>query len=458
MQAHLREIEVDLRGRGLRGELLGATSLGGVMPMADVAARPIYTVRSGPALAPVAGLGLRRARSSQGDVIVCDAGGTSFDVSLVRDGDSSLTRETWLGGAFAGHITGLSVGRRALASARAAARSHGSTRAVCCASGPRARAPIPAPPATGAAATSRPSPTRPRCSATSTRRLPRWARCSSTRRAPAAIVQLADALGLGPRTTRAARSSTVANEHMIAAIQEITVNEGIDPREAVVAGGGAAGLDRRRSRASSAAARADPARAPARSARRRPALRHRRRVPGVAVRDTRAFDFDAVNEALAVDRTRSEVGRGSSSAGVGRGALELLVEARYAHRCGSSRSRSSAPFADRDDVAALVERLPRSCTSASSRSPSPGSTSSAYWKARLRDARAGDRRARRPRRRSARRRSTRTREAYFRGQRLAQDAVSAAARSPPGRRSHGPAIVEEPTTTVVVPPGAELRP
>ena len=35
----------------------------------------------------------------------------------------------------------------------------------------------------------------------------------------------------------------VANERMIAAIQELTVNEGVDPRDCtLVAGGGAAGL------------------------------------------------------------------------------------------------------------------------------------------------------------------------------------------------------------------------
>ena len=37
---------------------------------------------------------------------------------------------------------------------------------------------------------------------------------------------------------------TLANELMVAAIKEITVNEGVDPRESVViAGGGAAGLN-----------------------------------------------------------------------------------------------------------------------------------------------------------------------------------------------------------------------
>ena len=61
-------------------------------------------------------------------------------------------------------------------SAPAAARSSGSTRAACCASGRSARAPIPALPATAAAAPSRRSPTPPSCSAGSTPPTS-WAAC-----------------------------------------------------------------------------------------------------------------------------------------------------------------------------------------------------------------------------------------------------------------------------------------
>src|SRR5205085_6542966 len=41
------------------------------------------------------------------DAVVCDTGGTSFDVSLVREGAPVFTRETWLGEPFTGHHTGL---------------------------------------------------------------------------------------------------------------------------------------------------------------------------------------------------------------------------------------------------------------------------------------------------------------------------------------------------------------
>ena len=57
-------------------------------------------------MAPVAG---RVYAPQESNVIVCDMGGTSFDVSLVRDGYIKFTRETWLGGQFTGHMTGLSA-------------------------------------------------------------------------------------------------------------------------------------------------------------------------------------------------------------------------------------------------------------------------------------------------------------------------------------------------------------
>ncbi|MGV1050217.1 MAG: hydantoinase/oxoprolinase family protein, partial [Solirubrobacterales bacterium] len=108
MQEHLREVAEGLRGLGFGGELLAANSLGGVIPMDDLAERPVYAVRSGPALAPVAGRAYAREELEQPDVIVCDTGGTSFDVSLIRAGEVVTTRETWLGEPFVGHLTGLS--------------------------------------------------------------------------------------------------------------------------------------------------------------------------------------------------------------------------------------------------------------------------------------------------------------------------------------------------------------
>ena len=48
MQTHLREVAEELRELGYSGELYAANSLGGVMPIEDLAERPVYSVRSGP--------------------------------------------------------------------------------------------------------------------------------------------------------------------------------------------------------------------------------------------------------------------------------------------------------------------------------------------------------------------------------------------------------------------------
>ena len=153
------------------------------------------------------------------------------------------TRETWLGEPLHGHLTGLSsVDVRTIGAGGGSIAwvdSGGLLRVGPQSAGRRARAR----PATGAAASCRRSPT------------------------PRAVLGYLDPdhflggemrLDLDAARTRdrdprrrSARARggglaviTVANEQMVAAIHEITVNQGVDPREAaLVAGGGAAGLN-----------------------------------------------------------------------------------------------------------------------------------------------------------------------------------------------------------------------
>src|SRR5262249_58952196 len=97
MQTHLQQIRDDLGRDGFRGELLVAASFGGVMHVDDVTARPVHMVRSGPAVAPLVGQTFVRAEAGIGDAIVCDTGGTSFDVSLVRGEAVTCPRCYWAG-------------------------------------------------------------------------------------------------------------------------------------------------------------------------------------------------------------------------------------------------------------------------------------------------------------------------------------------------------------------------
>ena len=83
------------------------TSSGGVVDAADMARRadPLDQLRAGDGAGRRPPLrGARRPRSE--DAVVADTGGTSYDVTLVRRGRIPVTRETWLGPEYEGHITG----------------------------------------------------------------------------------------------------------------------------------------------------------------------------------------------------------------------------------------------------------------------------------------------------------------------------------------------------------------
>ncbi|KRF24384.1 hydantoinase/oxoprolinase family protein [Phycicoccus sp. Soil803] len=105
MADHLGNLRADLLTFGFAGDLLVVTSEGAVLDVADVLDRPVLLLNSGPSMAPLVGAA---AAPDQETVVVCDMGGTTFDVSLVESGVVRHTRESWLGEPFVGHLTGLS--------------------------------------------------------------------------------------------------------------------------------------------------------------------------------------------------------------------------------------------------------------------------------------------------------------------------------------------------------------
>src|SRR5690606_31023551 len=106
MFEYLSGLEARLRESGFNGRALVVTSSGGVMDAAAVANAPIYSINSGPAMAPVAGRFYAGRDFDNAFAIIADTGGTTFDVSLVRDGTLPWTRETWIGQKHRGHMTG----------------------------------------------------------------------------------------------------------------------------------------------------------------------------------------------------------------------------------------------------------------------------------------------------------------------------------------------------------------
>ena len=229
--AYLGRLESAVRDAGFSGTLLVANCQGGMMTVGEIAARPIHAVMSGPTLAPIAALAL----SDEPDIVVIDMGGTTFDVSAIRARSLIRTTEAPIAGDLLGlpKIDVRSVG--AGGGSIAWVDSGGLLRV-----GPVSAGADPGPAAYGRGGT-RPTVT----DANLVLGLldPDYflgGRLTlDTEAAERAVGTVANALGLALAEAAYAIHVT-SNENMIAAIEDITVNEGIDPRESfLVAGGGA---------------------------------------------------------------------------------------------------------------------------------------------------------------------------------------------------------------------------
>ncbi|MGB6007945.1 hydantoinase/oxoprolinase family protein [Castellaniella sp.] len=91
--SYLNRLEQDLQGQGFKGELLIVQSNGGVMSRETACHVPVRTALSGPAAGVIACAAIARAAGFP-NVVTGDMGGTSFDVSLVADGEASLAAQT----------------------------------------------------------------------------------------------------------------------------------------------------------------------------------------------------------------------------------------------------------------------------------------------------------------------------------------------------------------------------
>lgn len=91
--SYLGKLEAALAGEGFAGQFHIVQSNGGVMSTATARRLPVRTALSGPAAGVIAGAAIARAAGFP-DIITGDLGGTSFDVSLVVDGETSLAAQT----------------------------------------------------------------------------------------------------------------------------------------------------------------------------------------------------------------------------------------------------------------------------------------------------------------------------------------------------------------------------
>lgn len=244
MSRYLGGLSDRLRDRGFSGRLLVVTSQGGVMDGAELARAPVHSIKSGPAMAPVAGHHYANKEALTDTAIVSDTGGTSFDVSLVRGGRIPWTRETWIGKSYLSPMTGFpSVDVRSIG---AGGGSIGWVdEAGLLHVGPDSAGSLPGP-ACYAQGGTRPTVTDaalalgyidPDYFLAGRMNL----KLESARTALERDVAAPLGLDLHQASSAVLR---VVTENMISAIEEITINQGIDPRKAaLIGGGGASGLN-----------------------------------------------------------------------------------------------------------------------------------------------------------------------------------------------------------------------
>lgn len=460
MQEHLRQMESDLRGAGYRGEILVSTAVGGCMHVEELAERPIHTVKSGPAMAPVAGLNYARIEDFGSDVIICDTGGTTFDVGLVRDGEIKFTRDTWIGPQWTGNILAISsVDVRSIGAGGGSIAwiDPGGLLRV----GPHSAGAIPGPACYGAGGD---QPTVTDAALVLGYLDAKYflgGRMELDMAAAERVIQTI-AEGIGADMVEAAYAiMNLASEYMIKAIHDITVTEGFNPAEsALVAGGGAAGLNIMTIAEELGCKRVIlPKTASALSA------------CGMQFSDIIAehsaskvtlsgnFNFDGVNEALqAIDDELGRFIKLLESRGLEDSSIEYFLEARYLFQVWELDVPINIKrFRGQEDVDALIAAFHEVHERVFAVRDVDSQIECLNWKgrARVRLAHApelsaasdapGDNKpvAHRP--------------AYFGATGRINTPIYHGDALSPGALIAGPAIIEEPTTTLVVNPGMSAR-
>ena len=453
MQKHLRSFREGLLAAGFKGELLISTSGGGVMHADDVIERPINMVKSGPAMAPLAGLAYAESNELGGDVIVVDAGGTTFDVSLIRDGLIKYSRQTWLIEEFVGHNLGVpTVDVRSIGAGGGSIAwiDDGGLMRV----GPQSAGADPGPACYGQGG-EEPTVTdaavvlgyidpahflggRMKLDVEAARR---------------AIGKLASELDLGVEPAASAILA-LSSEEMIKAIEQITVKDGVNPAESVlVAGGGAAGLNIVPiARALGCSQVLVPRTAGALSACGAQFSDIVAEFTGSQYAHTDQFDKDAVNTVMGEISTQVDAfEQGLRARGIDEFERSWFVEARYVNQQFEMEVPLSVDEFEQDsDVMSLKSGFDDVHERLYAVKDPDGPIECMNWKGRLTailpkpeetvDEAAVERSAV----------PTRTTGAYFDGAGKTETPVFQGSDLTPGDVIVGPAIIEESTTTVVV--------
>uniref|UniRef100_UPI002FCE6615 hydantoinase/oxoprolinase family protein n=1 Tax=Haladaptatus sp. CMSO5 TaxID=3120514 RepID=UPI002FCE6615 len=92
LDQYVARVDEYLEDHGFTGQIRYIQANGGIASSELLRERPAYAINSGPAGGPAAGLHLGKQFGSS-DVITIDMGGTSFDVSLTKDGATEIRKD-----------------------------------------------------------------------------------------------------------------------------------------------------------------------------------------------------------------------------------------------------------------------------------------------------------------------------------------------------------------------------
>ena len=460
MQAHLRQMQTDLKESGFAGDLLISTSVGGCQEVESLVARPINTLKSGPAMAPVAARAYSAMEHMGGDVIVCDTGGTTFDVGLVRDGYLVYSRDSWLGPLWTGNIMGTST-----VDVRSVGAGGGSIAWVdpggLLRVGPQSAGSIPGPACYGSGGD---QPTVTDAALVLGYIDPDFfngGRLSLDRDAAVTVIsKLAETLGKGVDETANA-IMVIANELMIKAISEITVNDGLNPRESViVAGGGAAGFN---IMPIAQELGCDTVILPRTASALSACGMQYSSIVFEATRsrftDSQNFDREGANRAL--DEIEAELMAFRDSLGTAKDAsieIEFFAEARYRAQVWELDTAMPKPrLANDADVAELVEAFHQTHERVYAVRDEDSPVECVNWKGRISIRPFDPPPAPEPSSLENTPSAATKRECFFGGDARVATPIFRGPDLVTGDKVKGPAIIEEPTTTIVVYPGMSAR-
>jgi len=456
MSAYMRNLTGRLGDAGFDGRVLIVTSQGGMMDASDIAEQPIHLINSGPSMAPVSGRYFAREDEGSDTAVIADTGGTTYDVSLVRKGRIPWTRETWIGQPYRGHMTGFpSVDVKSIGAGGGSIAwvDDGGMLHV----GPQSAGAVPGPACYGQGGD---KPTVTDASLVLGYLDPEFflgGNMSLDLDASRAAIErdVAGPMNLSLEEAAAAVIS-IATENMVQAIVDITVNQGIDPRDAIlIGGGGAAGIN-----STAIGRRLGSERVII------PEVGAALSAAGAMMSDlhaqyTRTFfatsdDFDSEGVNAILDMLEASCNQFIN--GPGQDSLdqtiEFFAEARYPEQVWEIEvPLASSRFESDADVQALVSEFHKVHEDIFAINDPESGVEVVGWtasvKCRLRESESGSLAAR-----EFKTSIDGTRKVYFSGHGYVDATVRRFEAMKEGEVLQGPAIIESPFTTVVVDPGA----